>query len=142
MANHSARRAAWPFGCSSAWLPGRLDLIAGLLPSRYRLGMRTLALLAAALTGAASYASPNLNLLGISILANGFFLFLFFPLYIASQEDQAPMAMAVYVLGFALGGLVGPFIVQLAAYQGLGLAIMVSGLIAMMPGQDQSVRRS
>lgn len=118
------------------------SFLAGLLPSRHRRQVQTFALLAAALTGAASYISPNLNLLGLSILANGFFLFLFFPLYIASYQDQAPTAMAGYLLGFAFGGLVGALILQLTGYPGLGLTILASGLIAMLPGWGRFFRRS
>jgi len=118
------------------------SLVAGWFPSCHWPGLRTFALLAAAITGAASYISPNLNLLGLSILANGFFLFLFFPLYISTHQDRAPVAMAIYLLGFAFGGLAGAFILQISGYPGLGLTILASGLVAILPRQGLPSRRS
>ncbi|WP_152912658.1 hypothetical protein [Candidatus Rhodobacter oscarellae] len=117
------------------------SFLAGRLPSRYGTGLQTFALLAAAVTGASSYVSPNLTLLGLSILANGFFLFLFFPLYISSHQDRAPAAMASYLLGFAFGGLAGALILQITGYPGLGLTILATGLVAIWPWPGLLSRR-
>ncbi|WP_299886662.1 hypothetical protein [uncultured Ruegeria sp.] len=137
-----------PQGGMATWLLFSLvtgaigSFVAGLIPPRHWRRVQAIALLAAVLTGAASYIAPHMDFLGFTIVANGFFLFLFFPIYIASRQDRAPMAMASYLLGFAFGGLVGAFVLQIAGYPGLGLAILASGFIAVLSGPNGLFHRS
>lgn len=121
----------------SYWLLGSLVVsavgswIAGMIsPARTRL-VRDLSLLAAAITGAMSYLATNMLVLGITILANGFALFLFFPLYLGLAGARATEAMAVYLLGFAFGGVAGALIIELGGYQFLSIAIFVTALVAL-----------
>ena len=93
-------------------------------PLRHLVGH--LALSATALSGAIGYWIAAPLLLGISIVANGFFLFLFFPLYLSLQGERAAPAMALYLLGFAFGGLLGASIIALGGYTALAVAILLS----------------
>ncbi|WP_298851999.1 hypothetical protein [uncultured Ruegeria sp.] len=102
--------------------------LAGRLPENLWRWVRVVALIAAALTGAASYAFAAPVFVGLSIIANGFFLFLFFPLYLTSQGARAPQAMALYLVGFAFGGLVGAILIEFGGYTSLSLAILLSPL--------------
>lgn len=111
-------------GAAGAFLGGRI-------PPQLWPRVQAVALMAAATTGAVSYAAPNMAVLGVSILANGFFLFLFFPLYLASHGEDAAKAMAGYLLGFAFGGLVGAVAIQVGGYGLLALAILVTGLAGL-----------
>ena len=94
------------------------------------------ALALAALTGALSYISPSRLLLGLNVLANGFFLFLYFPLYLSncgsSDGADAPSRMAFYLFGFAGGGALGAGLLAIAGYGGLAAAIALAGGIGLM----------
>lgn len=116
------------------WLLGSLlasaaaSALSARIPPSLRQPVGHFALGAAALTGAASYWVVTPIVLGASIVANGFFLFLYFPLYLSSQEGHATDAMALYLLGFALGGLLGAAIIGIGGYTALALAILISPL--------------
>ncbi len=120
------------------WLLGSLisGAIGSALAARVTADMRQmvlqLSLVLAAITGAATYMTTNPNIVGISILTNGFFLFLFFPLYLATAPDQAAKRMAAYLAGFALGGIFGAALIQLGGYTALAVVIAGSGLIGIM----------
>ena len=98
--------------------------------------MRDAALLCAAISGAASYVAPTLTVLGVSVLANGLFLYLYFPLYLAEagapgrQANPGPR-MAIYLLGFAFGGAVGAGILQLTGFPGIAIAIATTGVLGL-----------
>lgn len=95
------------------------------------------AFLFAAISGAISYCAPSFAILGISVLANGFFLFLYFPLYLAArsigkEQAGASIRMATYLLGFAFGGAVGAGVLHLAGFAGLALAIAATGFLGLV----------
>lgn len=85
----------------------------------------------AAVTGAATYWTQSPGLIGASILANGFFLFLFFPLYLAFEPEQMPKRMALYLAGFAFGGVTGALFITIGGFGALSLAIALSGWIGI-----------
>ncbi len=135
-------------GDLSYWLLGSLltgaagSFLAGKTGTRSENIVRASAFLCAAISAAISYIAPSFILLGISVLANGFFLFLYFPLYLAERGNGDRRAdvskrMAAYLLGFASGGAVGAGVVHLAGFSGLAIAIAATGLI----GLDRSVIR-
>ncbi|MEM1428475.1 MAG: hypothetical protein AAGG09_03350 [Pseudomonadota bacterium] len=125
-----------PFWLLASLLSGALGAhLAARIPPGGRRRVRGWSVLAAALTGAASYAAPTLPLLGASIVANGFFLFLFFPLYLDGSGAGAPRAMAAYLLGFACGGAVGALVIRAGGYPALAVAILVGGAIALIPAR-------
>jgi hypothetical protein len=79
-------------------------------------------------------------ILGSSIVANGFALFLYFPLYLGLAGVRATNAMATYLLGFAFGGLCGGLILEAGGYPALSAAILISGLIALFPRLGLHIR--
>lgn len=133
-------------GALSIWLSGSLlsgalgSLVASFTGNR---ATAQAALLCAALTGAVSYIAPSIGLLGLSIVANGFFLFLYFPLYLAGPGvdgagENAVQRMAVYLLGFAAGGLIGAMVLKVAGFAGLATAIALSGIIGLRRPRTQA----
>ncbi len=132
--------ATRPLGAGQVelWLLGSLisGAIGSALAARVTADTRQmvlkLSLFLAAMTGAATYVTTNPNMIGMGILTNGFFLFLFFPLYLTTVPDQAAKRMAAYLAGFALGGIVGAALIQLGGYTALAVVIAGSGLIGIM----------
>lgn len=121
----------------SYWLLGSLvasavgSWIAGAVPVVRTRIVRDVSLLVAAISGAASYVISDMLALGLTILANGFALFLFFPLYLGLAGTRATEAMAIYLLGFAFGGAAGALIVSLGGYSLLAATILVAGFVAL-----------
>lgn len=129
-------------GALSLWLSASLvtgalgSFIAGGIGGRLSAKLAAAALVCAALTGALSYVAPSEPVLGLSILANGFFLFLYFPLYLAGSGGDADgssvaLRMASYLLGFAAGGLIGALVLEAAGFAGLAAGIALSGFIGL-----------
>ena len=121
----------------SYWLLGSLvasavgSWVAGMVPSARARTLCDLSLLAAAITGAASYVSSDMLTLGLTILSNGFALFFFFPLFLGLAGSRATEAMAIYLLGFAFGGVAGAAIVALGGYTLLAATILTSAIAAL-----------
>ncbi len=89
-------------------------------------------MLAAAGSGAVTYAATAPWVIGVSILVNGFFLFLFFPLYLGSgHPTEAGARMANYLAGFALGGVFGAAIIGMSGFAALAMATALAGVIAL-----------
>lgn len=86
---HADQRALGPI---SAWLFGGLlasaagAALAACVPSRSRKRVMLLSMLSAAVSGGATYATAVPSIVGTSIRANGFFLFVFFPLYLGAAN--------------------------------------------------------
>lgn len=120
------------------WLLGSLvtgaigAFLAARIPPSWQARTQAWAMVAAAVTGGCSYLAPNLALFGLTILVNGFALFVYFPLYLGTAGDKAPGAMAGYLLGFAVGGAVGSALIFSVGYTALAGAILLSGLIGLM----------
>ncbi|WP_299648773.1 hypothetical protein [uncultured Tateyamaria sp.] len=127
------------------WLLGSLlsgacgSLLAARIPERLRPRMQIIGVLIAATTGAASYVAADLSIFGVTIIANGFALFMFFPLYLQGAGKQMPQAMAGYLLGFATGGAVGAVVIQMGGYQTLAVVILLSGLLGLNPARRRLV---
>ncbi len=106
--------------------------LAARLRSTVRKHVLLLSMLAAAITGAATYLTSIHWMIGATILANGFFLFLFFSLYLgAVTTAEAGRRMAVYLAGFALGGAVGSITITMGGYVAMASFIFLSGCIAV-----------
>ncbi|MCK8483945.1 hypothetical protein MUY21_07840 [Aliiroseovarius sp. S2029] len=129
-------------GDLSLWLLGSLlmgvlgSLIAGKLGATSGRYLPNTALLCAAMSGAVSYLAPTFAVLGVSVLANGFFLYLYFPLYLAGRgtnngRSTSERKMAIYLLGFALGGAAGAGLLHIAGFIGLAIAIAMAGLMGV-----------
>ncbi|MBO9436950.1 hypothetical protein J7394_22325 [Ruegeria sp. R13_0] len=122
----------------SYWLLGSLlasavgSWIAGVVPVFRTRIVRDVSLLAAGISGAASYVTSDMLALGLTILANGFALFLFFPLYLGLAGARATEAMAIYLFGFAFGGVAGALIVSLGGYYLLAATILVTAFVALL----------
>lgn len=136
-------------GDLSLWLLGSLltgvcgSLLAGRIGTGSGKYLRDVALLCAAMSGAISYIAPTITVLGISVLVNGFFLFLYFPLYLSAHSTQrrdtdSERRMAIYLLGFALGGVAGAGILQIGGFAGLAVAIAMAGLVGLGQFANQS----
>ncbi len=123
-------------GSLSDWLAGSLLLsglgsyLAGIIPNRLSLYAGVFGLLLAAFAGGLTYLSKSELLIGATILINAFGLFLFFPLYL-DRTDAPATGMARYLLGFAMGGVLGSFSIAVGGYPALAAAVAVSGLIAV-----------
>ncbi len=121
----------------SYWLLGSLVAsavgsgVAGVVSAAGTRIVRDVSLLIAAISGAASYVASDMLVLGLTILANGFALFLFFPLYLGLAGARATEAMAIYLLGFAFGGIAGALIVSLGGYNLLAATILVAAFVAL-----------
>lgn len=123
-----------PFWLLASLVTGALgSILTSQVPANWRGRAQSLSMFAAALIGALSYVAPTLFLFGLTILLNGFALFLFFPLYLGTAGDRAPGAMAGYLLGFAIGGVAGAVLVHAAGYASLAAAILLSGIIGLLP---------
>ncbi len=117
------------------------SFLAAKLKNSWHANAQALALVVAAATGAASYVAPDLLIFGMTILANGFALFLFFPLYLLRAGEQMPQAMAGYLVGFSAGGLAGALLVEIGGYQTLAAAILTSGLLSVIRRPNRSLRQ-
>ncbi|MBW4709058.1 hypothetical protein KX928_14805 [Roseobacter sp. YSTF-M11] len=128
-------------GALSFWLLGSLltgalgSALAAAVVQRQGHWLASGALICAAATGALSYLSTDIVFLGLMVLTNGFFLFLYFPFYLSGREHKegaAAKRMAVYLFGFALGGAVGAGLLSSTGFVGLALAIALSGIIGLL----------
>lgn len=117
------------------------SITAASVPQEWRRRIQTVGMLMAAVTGAASFLAEDVLFFGISILTNAFALFLFFPLYLESAGTRMPQAMGSYLAGFAVGGLAGALLVWLGGYLTLAIAILLSGLGALVPKVRQASPR-
>ncbi len=108
------------------------SLVATAIPLGWRAHIQRAGIALASVTGAASYASSDLAVFGFTIVANGFALFLFFPLYLKGAGQQMPQAMAGYLLGFATGGVAGAALVEVGGYAVLSAAILLFGVVALV----------
>lgn len=102
--------------------------LAGIVGENLRPSVLLLSLLLAAATGAATYLGDYPGIITFSILANGLFLFLFFPLYLVEASHSMSIRLAIYLAGFAFGGIIGAAIVAMAGYAGLSVALLLSGV--------------
>ncbi len=119
------------------WLLGTLltgaagSAAAGLVPQSYRRRMMGVALGLAALTGALTYVGLTGIALGLAILANAFFLFLFVPLYLVESQTQMAQRMALYLASFAFGGGIGALLLNFGGYTALAAVTASTGLLAV-----------
>ncbi|MCG7625187.1 hypothetical protein [Epibacterium sp. Ofav1-8] len=105
--------------------------LASRLRSSIHRRMMLLSLLATAFSGGITYLATTPLTVGISICANGFFLFMFFPLYLGTgRADQAGPRLVVYLSGFALGGALGALAVVWGDFPGLAVVVAASGIMA------------
>ncbi|MBM1635099.1 hypothetical protein JQV27_20010 [Sulfitobacter mediterraneus] len=125
-------------GSISGWLFAGLvtSAMGSALASRLRPAthqrMLVLSLLAAAISGGVTYLATVPSVVGLSVCANGFFLFVFFPLYLsAGRADGVGSRLAVYLAGFALGGGLGALAVSFGGFTALALTVALSGFIAV-----------
>lgn len=87
-------------------------------------------LFVAGLTGGIAYYAASEWLFVSALLVNSFALFLLLPLYINMTNNPPEVKAATYLLGLALGGLVGGIAVQSFGYTGLAVFLALASIPA------------
>lgn len=110
--------------------------LAGHIAQSRRNAVKSAALVLAALTGGLTYLGQSETFIGLMILANAFFLFLYIPFYLTAPAPEEPAdrvtrRMAVYLLGFAFGGIAGTALLSVGGYGLVAVGIAATGLAAI-----------
>lgn len=106
--------------------------LAGTLRSTMHAFVFPMSLVLAAIAGAMTYFGQSSTVIIVGILLNGFFLFLFFPLYLSATSSPMTVRLAIYLAGFAVGGIIGAAITAIGGYPGLSIAIALSGAVGLI----------